>query len=375
MKLRIKYADQVVGAFILLAIAALALALIFIGLNQRWFAKDYTFRSEFPSASGISPGTSINFRGFVIGKVASVMLNARNMVDVTLIIYDTYYDRVREHSLLELSISPIGLGDKLSLLQGRGSGTLPEGAFIPRADSFSGKTLIKHGLVDVPAKDDTVSNILASVGPLLNNANAAVVTLNRTLTEVNYALAGQGTGPIASMLQNADASVAALRSTLEDDVPMIVSDVRSVTAGAGQAVADVQGILAKVDGIMAKVDGIGADVKKLTESIADPTGLVPKLLDPKGSIKTLLDDQNALYDRITGLLGEVHSTMSTLDTMVRRLNNEMPGISVLLEEGKGTLVKAQDVLEGLRNNPILKGGITERKEQEALFRSLRDEEF
>lgn len=371
MKLRIKYADQVVGAFILLSILALALALIFIGLNQRWLAKNYRFKSEFLSGSGISPGTSISFHGFSIGKIESIKLNRRNTVDVTFYIYDTYYEKVKEFSILELSVSPIGLGSSLLFHQGRGGTTLPEGSFIPRASSSEARAIIENGLVEIPPKDDTITRLLSNVNPLLENANEAVVTLNKTLTEVNYALAGEGSGPVAKILRNADEAVGSLNATMgavRQDVPVIMAEVDGI-------MGRVDGIMTQVSDVMTRVDSITGDVKELTAAVADPTGLVPKLLDPKGSIKTILDDDDALFNRITGLLDDVKSTMASVDSITRRLNNEMPGISVLLTEGKATLVKAQDVLEGLKNNPILKGGIPERKDQEALFRSLRDKEF
>jgi phospholipid/cholesterol/gamma-HCH transport system substrate-binding protein len=364
MKLRIKYADQVVGTFILLAILILAGALALVGLNQRWFEKNYRFKSEFLSGSGISPGTAINFRGFSVGKIEKIVLTDKNTVDVTFFVYGSYYDRVREFSVLELSVSPIGLGTSLLFHQGRGKGVLPEGAFIPRADSSKGRALVKGGLVDIPVKDDTITRLLANANPLIENANAAIVTLNRTLEDVDDAITGRGSGPVADILSDAGEAVASLKGVMASADAKVPALLGSVDA----AVGDVRAMMARVDAVM-------ADVKSFTASLAEPDGLVTRLLGAKGSIPKILDDGGELYDKIVSLMDEVQSTISNVESMSRRLNNEMPGISVLLDEGKATLVKAQDVLEGLKNNPILKGGIPERKDQEALFRSLRDEEF
>ena len=43
MKFKIRFADQIVGFFVLAAIVAVAVVLILIGVNQRWFAKNYYF--------------------------------------------------------------------------------------------------------------------------------------------------------------------------------------------------------------------------------------------------------------------------------------------------------------------------------------------
>ena len=59
MKFRIRFADQIAGFFILVAILALAATLIFIGINQRWFARNYSFRSRFESGGGLTAGMPI----------------------------------------------------------------------------------------------------------------------------------------------------------------------------------------------------------------------------------------------------------------------------------------------------------------------------
>ncbi len=47
----------------------------------------------------------------------------------------------------------------------------------------------------------------------------------------------------------------------------------------------------------------------------------------------------------------------------------------LLEEGRQTITTGQAVLQGIRNNPLIRGGIPEAREQPTTFRSVRDEEF
>ena len=114
MKFRIRYADQLVGVFLLLAVLAIAVILVFLGINQRWFAKDYQFRSRFDSASGLSVGMPIMLKGFEIGKIERIELNDDNQVDVLFSVQDTYYDKVLPNSVLELTSSPIGLGVTLN---------------------------------------------------------------------------------------------------------------------------------------------------------------------------------------------------------------------------------------------------------------------
>jgi len=364
MKFKIKFADQIVGLFIIVALAFFVAIVVLIGANQRWFAKDYEFVTAFTSAAGVAPGTSIIMKGFTVGKIDKLTLNASNAVDAEFHIYDTYYDKVRDYSILELTISPIGLGSQLLFHPGSGEALLAEGSFIPTADSIEGQALIEQELVVIPPKDDTITRLLANVNPLLENTNKTIVTVNRTLTEVNRALAGQSTGPLGDIVNDASKAAAALPGTV-DNVDAIVSDVQ----------VRVGGLLDQVAALLAELETISGNLVATTDAVRDPTGLVTKLLDPSGSIKTFLDDDDALYKRIMGIVGEVDKSMKSIQGIVSGLNSEMPKVAGLLNETRTAIQQAQDVLEGVRNNPLIRGGVTERVEQQSLYSAMREGSF
>jgi len=150
MKFKIKYADQIVGLFVVIALVLFGTIIIMLGVNQRWFSKNYRFKTIFSSASSIAPGTGIFMKGFQVGKIDKIELNGNNMVDVDFNIYDTYYPKVLEYSLLELSVSPIGLGSQLLFHPGLGTRLMEEGAFMYTADSPEGKAIIVKKLVSIP---------------------------------------------------------------------------------------------------------------------------------------------------------------------------------------------------------------------------------
>jgi phospholipid/cholesterol/gamma-HCH transport system substrate-binding protein len=339
MKFRIRYADKVVGLFVVLAMLALAAGIILLGANQRWFSRDFRFITRLNSAAGAAPGTPIFLKGFQIGKIKSLHLTDSNNVDADFIIFDSYYPKVRENSVLELVTSPIGLGTQILFDPGKSDVVLKEGSFIPLADSPEGRDLIDQELVDIPPKDDTITRLLADVSPLLENLNKTVVTVNRTLTEVNRAIAGQSSTPLAN-----------------------------IVGQASQA-------MTKVDNIAGSIGAIADNLRATTAAIRDPTGLIPKLLDAKGSLKTILDDKGALYASITSSLGALQATLKNVEDMTASLNAQMPSIAVTLDEGRTAIKQAQDVLEGLKNNPLLRGGIPKRTEQESTYQSMREGQF
>lgn len=378
MKFKIKFADQIVGLFILISLVAFSGIIIIMGINQRWFAKNYYFKSVFNSSANIAPGTGIQMRGFQIGKIDKVTLNDENQVDVEFYIYDTYYYKVKESSLLELSVSPIGLGSALLFHPGKEGDVLPEGSFIPTADSVDGQSIIEQELADIPVKDDTITRLLSNVNPVLENVNRTLVAVTRTLTEVNRAIAGQGSGPLTGIVGDINAATSKLPATM-DNVNSVVDSVDEVVIGVQDRVAvlldQVEELLQATQTTVANVNGITGNLEETTDALRDPTGLIPKLLDPQGSLKTILDDDDALFNRIIAITDNVERSVRNLQQIISSLNSEVPKIASVLNETKSAIEKAQDVLEGVKNNPLIRGGVPERAVQESLYNSMREGSF
>ena len=94
-------------------------------------------------------------------------------------------------------------------------------------------------------------------------------------------------------------------------------------------------------------------------------GLVPRLIDPDG---TMFASLGASLKEVEGTLGNVEDSSSILKSQV-------PQIARLIEDLRIALVKGQDVLEALRNNPILKNGVPERVQTDTSGTNSRNIEF
>jgi len=127
--------------------------------------------------------------------------------------------------------------------------------------------------------------------------------------------------------------------------------------------------------VLEDLNGVVANIEELTGGMTDPTGLATKLLDPKGSIATILDDDNQLYDEIVQSVEDLNRIIVELGEFVAFMNATQPQISGILEKGRDTLDQGKDVLEAVKNNPLLRGGIPEKLEQPTTFQSFRDEDF
>ncbi len=328
MKLRYRFANQVVGAFIILAVAITVALVVLMGANQRWFRRNYEYYSILPDARDVSSGMAVTFRGFTVGRVTDVTLNENNEVDLRFYIHEEYVEQVRRNSLIQIVSNPLG-GGEIIFHQGRApTPPIPEGSEIPTYDSKQGLRLRADNEVIVLRTADPIAQILDQVDPILLNLDRVLVNVAEITEELD--------------------------SVLREDGGSIAGDVAAITS----------------------------NLRETTEALRDPTGIVPRLIDPQGSIATLLDDDDELYNQINAIIASLEQSVASVSATLEEvagfanyLNESQPQISSLLEEGRETLDSGQDVLEGLRNNPLLRGGISEEAEQPTTFEGIRDNEF
>lgn len=351
MKFQIRFADQIVGLFIILALLSVIFILIMMGINQRWFAKDYNYTSNFKSGNGLSVGMPIKLKGFQIGSVDKIDLLEDNTVEINFHIFDTYIDKVRKNSVLEFSVSPIGIGSGGMLFHpGKSTELIPELSFIPSTDFKEGNALIAKGLVNKPERDDTIANILNDISPLLRSTNSTMKSLDTILDTTNATLNGDSEGPIADILNEVAIMVAMLNKTISNAM-LVVNDILSNT------------------------HGISTNLEITTAGLTETKGLITHLLDPRGSIATLLNDENELYKQLFSIVEEASKTTEELTGFINYVNSAQPQITELLENSREAIIKGKDVLEGLSNNPLLRGGITSVTDQPTTFKGYEEEEF
>jgi phospholipid/cholesterol/gamma-HCH transport system substrate-binding protein len=323
MKLSIRFADKIVGLFIILALGILVFVIFMLGSNQRWFSNDYNFKSFFSSASGLSQNMAVQYKGFTIGHVKSIRLDENDQVEVIFTIFDTYLDRVREGSLVEVLTSPISAigGNQFLFYPGRGTEHLGEGDTIPSVGSPEGKLLLARGLVVLPERDDGINNIMKQVGTLLDTANDL-------LSELRGAIEGSGDSSLGRTIGSMEMTLSGLRGLAETFPGELKQNI---------------------DKIMAQLEPVLMNLRDLTDKIADPDETVMSVLDSEGNIYTdLVVSLNAL----SGVLLNLEKTTDILPAH----------LALLLADLKTTLRTAEDVLIALTNNPLLRKGIPEHKE-------------
>jgi phospholipid/cholesterol/gamma-HCH transport system substrate-binding protein len=327
MKFSIRFADQIVGALIILAVGIIIFVIFMLGSNQRWFSHDSHFYTYFPSASGLGQNMAVQYKGFTIGRIKSIQLVRRDgsdQVEVRFSIFDTYIDRVRNGSLVEVIVSPIGAlgGNQFVFHPGAGPELLSDGDIIPEAGSAEGKRLLTIGLAQRPDRDDSISNIINSVG-------STIADINILVKEVNEALAGTDKTKL------------------------------------GQIMGNVEAVTADIDELMEQLNPTLVNIRSLSNRMADPDG----------SLAKILDSDEKVYASITSSLGAISATLRNLEKTSDFIPAQLPQLAVMINDLHSALEVFEDVLVALTNNPLLKKGVPERKETRTGGSQTRDLEF
>ena len=120
---------------------------------------------------------------------------------VSFYVLDEYIDRVSEGSIVELSVSPIGLGSSFIFYPGNSSKIIDDDSYIPEKATAEAKELIKDGkvvgvftltdLVNAIANDresETVGELMSTNVVIVNEdlkiANAIDVMLKKSISRL-----------------------------------------------------------------------------------------------------------------------------------------------------------------------------------------------
>jgi phospholipid/cholesterol/gamma-HCH transport system substrate-binding protein len=327
MKFTIRFADQIVGALIILAVGIVIFVIFMLGSNQRWFSRDYYFFTYFPSASGLSQNMAVQYKGFTIGRVKSIRLDEKDQVEVRFSIFDTYIDRVRNGSIVEVIVSPIGAlgGNQFIFHPGTGTELLSEGDTIPEAGSAEGKRLLAIGLAQRPDRDDSILNIINSVG-------TTITDINNLIADVQEAFAGTDKTSLGRTMGSVEAAAAELQN---------------------------------IDKLMAQLEPALVNIRDLSDRMADPDG----------SLAAIFDSEGTVYTDITSSLDAISATLQNLEKTSDFIPAQLPQVAVVVNDLHSALQTFEDVLIALTNNPLLKQGVPERKETRTGGSQTRDLEF
>lgn len=323
MKFKIRYADQIVGFFSIVALLVLMVLIFALGAKQNWFVRKNVYYTQFESGSSIKAGMDITYKGFGIGKIKNIQLQ-NDQVVVEFYILDDYMDYVKEYSLLEFSSNILGLGTSFVWHPGKGQGIIQPGSEVYRFDSREGMKIREKHLINGDKGSDSITAIIDKAEPLLD-------TVTRLLRDVDEGITGQ------------------IRPGREGEVRK----------------NELAEMMQHIKGITENVEILTKDITVLTAKLGGDAGAVAALLGDDGwkSIEDILVKVNELLSTVGGI-GDQAGTL---------LENTTPQLDSTLGQIDTLLLELQDVLTGVKNNPLIRKGVPDRSQETSATPNMREE--
>lgn len=324
MDFKFRHTDKIVGAFIFFALVIVITGLIMIAVSKNLFVKTHSFKTLLSDAEGLSTSTTLKFKGYEIGKVKSFLLNDDNNIDVELVIYKQFRDKIVSGSAIYRQVNPITGSMSLILLYPNrlpvnlsqddvgGIALLEEGEYIPSLDMRDGQRLLEANMIE--RSGDAISILFEDARDFVSNLRQEFQLKKDSFK---------------TFFQN----VVDFSETLARNRE-IIDNLNQLLDPRGGPLFDT---LERFSQISVQLRESANRLNELIENYKDPEGLITKMLQVN-------------QGELDQTLQNINQNLTTLHHILTELKEQSPLIADILNRSNKTL-------QAINNNPFLRGGI------------------
>jgi len=248
--------EQLVGVFVLAAIALLAWLLITSQKTQNLFEEHITLYGSMDSIRAVEEGTNIIISGLNIGTVSEINIDSSNNLIITMRILKKYQKLIRTDSVAELLSFKFALLGKSFIEISAGSPELPV--------LEDGSTLsIKESL--------NLGKLLAQVEPVIHTLHDSINRMNEILNAIEPKQISQNIDNLQS---------------ISDDLKVVITQINKGKGLAGSVIYN-EDLQKDVLGSAANLKNITDKTLILVESLQQRVDEIPELTE---KVKPLLDE-------------------------------------------------------------------------------------
>jgi phospholipid/cholesterol/gamma-HCH transport system substrate-binding protein len=342
MNYRLKYANQIVSIFVLVALVALIGFIVLIAIKQKAFETKLDYYTHVSDATGLSPQTQLLFKGFEIGRVKSFSLNPDGWIKVHLIIFQKYKHLFTKDSVINRLTNPLTQKTQLEFVQNLASKVpIKEEEFILSTDTAEG--LKRYRQLSVGKSSDMITSILANVDRLVQELGKDNNADKGALFRFLYHL--------ANVSAESERSIKQVNQLLKDASLFVGNMNRDNNADQGALFRVLYNAAEMSEQMRKEVQQIENLLKTLNQTAIEyqqPDSLLIKMVDPTG--------QNLLLP-IKGVIKSLDENLKETQELLKFFNRQKPEIATMVGQINTSLEKAQKTMEALNNNPLLKSGV------------------
>lgn len=250
--------------------------------------------SRFETVEGLVASAPVYIKGYKAGKVSEVSYDPQTEdFKVTCAISKDF--RIPSDSRMTIYSVDIMGGKGVKIDLGSSSSQAADGDMLAPA--------FEAGLMD---------GLAAGIGPLMENVNGLLDSLNVTVAGVNRMLSDGNQEHISSMLAHLEDTMADLEKLSSavggksEDIEAVIDNVSALSSRFGGIADQVDTTLAGVSSIVSKVNG--TDIEGLVSSLRN---LLDNINDPEGTVGRLMSD-DSVYNSVDSLLVDI-------DELVRKI--------------------------------------------------------
>jgi phospholipid/cholesterol/gamma-HCH transport system substrate-binding protein len=320
---RIRRAEWVAGAFLLLAVVALLGSLVLLSRARGSFEATVSYHVVLTNGYGITPGGRVEMLGIDIGTIETLEITDDNQVTARLAIRERFVERVREDSVARvkasLNLQGVLGGVGLSLRPGSAAArALPAGSTLTVVEPNSVMDLLPSGVNGDPLVEDLQA--LVHNARVLSDAMADERSPLRELLEQS--------GQLLAAVQDQKGSVGRL---LADD-GQLYERLLGTLEDVERSIARLEKLLGRSDRLLGSADGMverGVEVFGKAGTMAETgdrvfTDMGP-VLDSTDTAMKGLDEAVKAFGKTTAELEKVVKALGPLvddmDEMVRDMDD------------------------------------------------------
>ncbi|MGH1346780.1 MAG: MlaD family protein [Nannocystales bacterium] len=315
---RIRRAEWVAGAMVVLVVTASIVSLLFVSGGQGTFDTPAHYKLVLEDGHGVTEGSRVQMLGIDVGRVSGVRITADNEVEVDLEIRARFASKVRADTQASLQAS-FGLQGVLS---GIGVSLTPgssDAAALEFGDSISA------------IEPEHIADMLPGVSsdPLVQDLEVLIRNL-RVLTD-------EASDPKGSLRQ-ALLSLAAISKRIEageGTAGKMLADDAALYGDMTKALDEVSTTLAKVDGLVRKSSTV---VDKSSRAVDDADDLVE-------GADALVASADAMVQTADGVLDKTGPVLEHTDDAVGELGTALASFGDATDELQAVTKKLDTLIE------------------------------
>jgi phospholipid/cholesterol/gamma-HCH transport system substrate-binding protein len=324
MNFKFKHTEKIVGVFVFAAFGILIAGLVLIAVSRHIFVKTYSFKTKLSDADGLSPSTALIFKGYEIGKIKNFILDEDNNIDVELLVYKDFRDKIVKGSAVYRQVNPISGNTSLILLypnqlpigppsiSSESSILIVEGAYIPSLDMLDGKKLLEEKIIE--KSGDAISILFEDARDFVSNLRQEVRLKKDSFQDF-----------FSNIADFAD-SLAKNRKVF-DDLQLLMDSQKGPVFAAMNRFVEIS--------------------NKLSESVTQLNAMIENYKTPDGLMLKLLQVKQSDMDQT---IQNINKNLEALHETIKALREQVPLLAEVLNDTDKTL-------RAVNNNPLLRGGI------------------